>query len=55
MTEIKIDEPTATPHVYKAIRDVQAELAETGIAKTQEHEHQKYMFRGILVQVAQTL
>lgn len=37
----------ATPHVYQAICEVQAELAKTGIAKSRKNAQQGYRFRGI--------
>ena len=35
------------PAVYGAIRDVQHDISQVGLAKDQKNNHQRYMFRGI--------
>jgi len=46
--ENALDQLDATPHVYMAISEVQAELARTGIAKNRKNtQGSGYMFRGI--------
>jgi hypothetical protein len=45
--EDALNELDRTPHVYRAICEVQAELAKTGIAKSRNNQQQGYKFRGI--------
>ncbi len=45
--EMRQMEEHVTPAVYKAISDVTAALAKTGIGKDQKNEQQHYKFRGI--------
>jgi hypothetical protein len=48
ISEMHVSDPyKEVPHVLLAMRDVQAEIAKTGIAKLRKNKEQNYQFRGI--------